>query len=52
MAFPQRLYAVLSDTSQPVTRKPNVVEIRANKLQELKTKKAVDRANAVLDRLE
>ena len=52
MAFPPRLYAVISHTAQPVTRKPNLVEIRANKLQELKTKKAIDRANVVLDRLE
>jgi hypothetical protein len=37
MALPQKLYAVVSHTSQPVTRKPDVVEIRANKLQELKT---------------
>ena len=52
MAFPQKLYAVVSHASQPATGQPNVVEIRANKLQELKTKKAIDRANAVLDRLE
>jgi Gp157 protein len=52
MAFPRRLYAVVSHASQPVTRKPNMVEIRANKLQELETKKAIDRANVVLDRLE
>ena len=52
MAFPQKLFAVVSHAPQPVTRKPNVVEIRANKMQELKTKKAIDRANAVLDRLE
>jgi Siphovirus Gp157 len=52
MAFPPRLYAVVSHASQPVTRKPNVLEIRANQLQEVKTKKAIDRANAVLDRLE
>ena len=42
----------MSHTSQPVTRKPNMVEIRANKLEELKTKEAIDRANVVLDRLE
>jgi Siphovirus Gp157 len=52
MALPQKLYAVVSHTAQPVTRKPDVVEIRANKLQELKTKEAIDRANVVLDRLE
>src|SRR5437868_749227 len=52
MALPQNLYAVVSHTAQPVTRKPNVVEVRANKLQELKTKEAIDRANVVLDRLE
>ena len=52
MAFPQKLYAVVSHASQPVSRKPNVVEIRANKLRELETKKAIDRANMVLDRLE
>jgi Siphovirus Gp157 len=52
MAFPRKLYAVVSHASQPVIRKPNVLEIRTNKLQELKTKKVIDRANAVLDRLE
>src|SRR3954470_24575428 len=52
MALPQKLYAVVSHTSQPVTRKPDAVEMRANKLQELKTKQAIDRANVVLDRLE
>ena len=52
MALPQKLYALVSHTSRPVTRKPDSVEIRANKLQELKTKKAIDRANVVLDRLE
>jgi hypothetical protein len=52
MALPQKLYAVVSHSSQPVTRKPDVVEMRANKLQELKTKEAIDRANLVLDRLE
>jgi hypothetical protein len=52
MALPQKLYAVVSHTSQPVTRKADVVEMRANKLQELKTKEAIDRANVVLDRLE
>jgi hypothetical protein len=52
MALPQKLYAVVSHTSQPVTRKPNLLEIRANKLQERKTKEAIDRANVVLDRLE
>ena len=52
MAFPQRLYAVVSHTSQPVSPKPKIVEIRTNQLQELETKNAIDRANAVLDRLE
>jgi Siphovirus Gp157 len=52
MALPRKLYAVVSHTDQPVTRKQNLVEIRANKLQELKTKEAIDRANTVLDRLE
>ena len=52
MALPQKLYAVVSHSSQPVTRKPDLVEMRANKLQELKTKEAIDRANVVLDRLE
>ena len=52
MALPQKLYAVVSHTAQPVTRKPDVVELRAHKLQELKTKEAIDRANVVLDRLE
>jgi Siphovirus Gp157 len=52
MALPQKLYAVVSHSAQPVTRKPDLVEIRANKLQELKTKEAIDRANVVLDRLE
>ena len=52
MALPQKLYAVVGHTAQPVTRKPDVVELRAHKLQELKTKEAIDRANVVLDRLE
>lgn len=52
MPFPRKLYAVVSHTPQPLKRKPNIVEIRANKLQELETKKAIDRANTVLDRLE
>jgi hypothetical protein len=52
MAFPRKLYAVVSHTPQPLTRQKNLVEIRANKLQELETKKAIDRANAVLDKLE
>ena len=52
MAFPQKLYAVVSHASPAVTRKPNTVEIHRNKLQELETKKAIDRANVVLDRLE
>lgn len=52
MAFPHRLYAVVSHASQPVTREPDMVEMRASKLQGLKTKKAIDRANVVLDRLE
>jgi Gp157 protein len=52
MAFPQRLYAVVSHASQPVSPKPKIVEIRANQLQELEAKKAIDRANVVLDRLE
>jgi hypothetical protein len=52
MALPQNLYAVVSHASQPVTRKPNVIEVHANKLQERKTKEAIDRANVVLDRLE
>lgn len=52
MALPQKLYAVVSRTSQPATRKPNLVEVRANKVKELQTKEAIDRANVVLDRLE
>jgi hypothetical protein len=52
MAFPHRLYAVVSHASQPVTREPEVVELRVNKLQEVKPKEAIDRANVVLDRLE
>src|SRR5947209_4404353 len=52
MAFPRRLYAVVSHASQPIPRQPNVVEIPRNPLPELATKKAIDRANAVLDRLE
>jgi hypothetical protein len=52
MAFPPRLYALVSHASQPLIRRPNLVEVRANKLQELETKKAIDRANVVLDRLE
>ena len=52
MAFPPRLFAVVSYASPALLRKPNVVEIRAHAAQEGKTKKAIDRANAVLDRLE
>src|SRR5689334_23466532 len=52
MPLPQKLYAVVNHSSQPVTRKPSLLEVRANKLQELKTKEAIDRANVVLDRLE
>lgn len=52
MAIPPRLYAVVSHASPPLLRKPNVIEIRAHKKQELETKKAIDRANEVLDRLE
>src|SRR3954447_5114391 len=52
MPFPPRLYALASHTSQLGSQKAKVVEIRANQYHELKAKKAVDRANAVLDRLE
>lgn len=52
MALPPRLYALVSHATPPLIRKSNVVEIRAHAVQELETKKAIDRANAVLDRLE
>lgn len=52
MPLPHKLFAVVSHTSLPVTRKQNVVEIRRNKLRELEAKEAIDRAAAVLDRLE
>jgi hypothetical protein len=53
MAFARKLYAVVSHKAQPsLTRKPNLVELRAQKLREIETKKAIDRANQVLDRLE
>ncbi len=49
MAISPRLYAVVSHSSQALIRKRNVIEIRAHKKQELETKKAIDRANEVLD---
>ena len=53
MAFARRLYAVVSHKTQPsLTRKPKLLELRAQKLREIETKKAIDRANQVLDRLE
>jgi len=53
MAFARKLYAVVSHNSQPsLTRKSNVTELRAQKLREIETKKAIDRASQVLDRLE
>jgi hypothetical protein len=52
MALPHRLFAVVSHTTAPLTHKQNVVEVQRNKLRELETKKAIDRASAVLDRLE
>src|SRR5690242_18878128 len=52
MAFPHKLYAVVSHTSEPVTHKKTLIERRQDKLRELEAKKTIDRANAVLDRLE
>ena len=53
MALPRQLYAVVSHNAQKSpARKPNLVELRAQKLREIETKKAIDRANEVLDRLE
>jgi Siphovirus Gp157 len=53
MAFARKLYAVVSHRAQPsLSRKPNLVELRAQKLREIETKKAIDRANEVLDQLE
>jgi hypothetical protein len=52
MALPNRLFAVVTHDLQPVTQKKNVVEIRHEKFRELETKKAIDRAARVLDRLE
>ncbi len=52
MAFPRRLYAVVSHASPPVPRKADVVEIPKHPFSERETKQAIDRANAVFDRLE
>ena len=53
MAFPRQLYPVVSHGApRSPTRKPNMVELRAQKLREIETKKAIDRANQVLDKLE
>ena len=53
MAFARKLYAVVSHNAQPSQRhKPNLLELRAQKLREIETKKAIDRANQVLDKLE
>lgn len=52
MALPHRLFAVVDRSPRPATHKKNVVEIRRDKLRELETKKAIDRAAHVLDRLE
>lgn len=52
MPFPKRLYAVVSHNTQPLAQKKNVIEIRQDKFRELETKKAIDRAAKVLDRLE
>lgn len=52
MAFAPRLYAVVDNTAPAAAHRKNVAELRADKLAELKAKKAIDRANSVLDRLE
>jgi hypothetical protein len=53
MAFSRQLYAVVSHNAQPSRpRKLNAVELRAQRLQEITTKKAIDRANELLDKLE
>ena len=52
MPLPHKLYAVVSHGPQPVIRRNNPVEIRGNTARELETKKAIDRANTVLDRME
>ncbi len=53
MALPRQLYALVSHNPQKSpARKPNIVELRAQKLREIETKKAIDRANEVLDQLE
>ena len=53
MGLPRQLYAVVSHNAQKSpARKPNLVELRAQKLREIETKKAIDRANEVLDQLE
>jgi hypothetical protein len=52
MAFPPKLYAVLRNTPEALAANRKVVEIRRDKLQELETKKATDRANELLDPLE
>lgn len=51
MAFAPQLYAVVARTSAAPQPKRNLVEIKTAKLAELKTKKAIDRANALLDRI-
>jgi Siphovirus Gp157 len=53
MALPRQLYALVSHNVQrSPARKPNLLELRAQKLREIETKKAIDRANEVLDKLE
>ena len=52
MPLPHRLYAVVARSTQPVAKKQKVLAICREKLLELETKKAIDRANAMLDRLE
>jgi hypothetical protein len=54
MAFSPKLYAVVSHPLKPAAaaRKRTITEIQTEKLDEFKAKKAIDRASAVLDRLE
>lgn len=51
MSFAPQLYAVVSRTGEAPPRRSLTV-VKSEKLAELKQKKAIDRANALLDRLQ
>ena len=46
------LYAVVSRRTAPPTHRRNITELRVEKLAELETKKKIDRATFLVDRLE